>query len=441
MGHLEENTIISFVADKLSDVERRKVEEHIDTCGSCRKLLAAMGADSSLLTPYAGTLETETPAVRPSMDPVHGMMPAPGDIVANRYTIIKALGRGGMGYVFQAKDNELGIEVAVKMLRPELTRDDEQVRHLRREILAGRAIAHPNACRVFDLGKDARFYFITMEYVAGANLEDKLREGRLATPQAVEMLETVLSVLAAAHKEGIVHRDLKPANLMLDANQRIKVMDFGLARDLKGESSLVGAVGTPAYWAPEQARGEPATPAADVYAIGVIAYLMLSGAVSTQSIMKRLDRVPEQYRAWITRCLVEEPEARYADGATALAAFNVARGGRPSVFKRALIPFLALGAAAVGGGVWWATSRGGSSAPKAAPIVDPTPAVAIDAAAQPLAADAPLPLDVALDAAVVVDAAPVDAASKTRPQVRRDAGVPSRTPDACTPSPIYECPD
>jgi hypothetical protein len=424
VAHLEENTVIGFVSDKLSEDERRSVEEHVDTCASCRKLLAAMGADSSLLTPYAGTLESAAPK-RPGDDLVSQLKP--GENVGDRYTLVKPLGRGGMGYVFQATDNELHVDVALKLLRPELTRDDEQVRHLRREILAGRAISHPNACRMFDLGKDERFYFITMEFVDGVTLEERMKALRLSTAQAVEILDTLLSVLAAAHREGIVHRDLKPANLMFDAKDRIKVMDFGLARDLKGETSLAGAVGTPAFWAPEQARGEPAGPTADVFAVGVIAYLALTGAVSTASITRRLDRVPAQYRGWVATCLAEDPAERYADGAAAQVAFARARESKPRnvrVIAGALVGVAAVGALGIG---WFATRASALPA-----RTEPTPSAQGSAPAVPVASPPDAAVPVAADAGVVqapADAT-IDAASprkgasdRPRPVEHRDAGT------------------
>jgi serine/threonine-protein kinase len=277
---------------------------------------------------------------------------------------------------------------------------------------------------MFDLGKDDRFYFITMEYVDGVTLEERMKSIRLSTAQAVEILDTLLSVLAAAHREGIVHRDLKPANLMFDSKGRIKVMDFGLARDLKGETSLAGAVGTPAFWAPEQARGEPAGPTADVFAVGVIAYLALTGAVSTASITRRLDRVPPQYRAWVATCLAEDPTERHADGAAAQAAFARARDSKPRNVRMivgALVGAAVLGAAGVG---WIATRNSASPTPTptalgGAPVV---PVASPPDAAQPIAADAgvaPAPADAAVDAASPKHGAEV----RPRPVERRDAGT------------------
>ena len=217
VAHLEENTVIGFVSDQLSEDERRRVEEHVDTCPSCRKLLAAMGADSSLLTPYAGTLESAAPP-RPGDDLVSQLKT--GENVGDRYTIVKALGRGGMGYVFQATDNELRVDVALKVLRPELTRDEEQVRHLRREILAGREISHPNVCRMFDLGKNERSTSSRWSSSTGDTLAERLQAGRLSTAQAVDDPRPLLAALEAAHRRG--HRASRPqaGELMFDSEAR-----------------------------------------------------------------------------------------------------------------------------------------------------------------------------------------------------------------------------
>jgi predicted Ser/Thr protein kinase len=426
MDHLEESSVIAFVQDKLDAEKRLQIEQHIDVCDECRQLVAALGASSSLFTPYAGTLEK----AERRKELVPGPSLAPGDIVAGRYTIVRTLGKGGMGYVFLAKDNELHIDVALKMLRPELSVDDEQIRHLRREILAGRAISHPNACRIFDLGKDERFYFITMEYVAGKTLDELLRTGRFTVGQSLDGLGYLLSVVAAAHREGIVHRDLKPGNIMVEDSGRVKVMDFGLARDLNAESSHAGAVGTPAYWAPEQARGEPAGPQADVYAIGVIAYLLLSGSVSTQAITRRLDRVPATFRPWIAKCVAEDPAERYPDAGAAKAAFAQLRARAPTT-KRYL-PWAVVGAVAAAGTLWIALR---SDDDNARPVTAAPPVVAPSTPADAASVVEP---QAPVDAAIPDASSPADARKPERPRPRPDAGATQTRPDARAGSPLYE---
>lgn len=435
MEHLEENTIIGYAGGGLDRAERRRVEQHIDQCAECRQTLAVFVGGSS--TPYAGAIQSSPSSA--TDDSVLVDMPKPGDRLADRFTIGDTLGRGGMGYVFRATDDDLGIQVALKVLRPELTIDEERVRHLRREILAGRKITHPNVCRIYDLGKgDERLLFITMELCTGGTLADLLRTGPVASERVVELLDQLLLALAAAHAEGIVHRDLKPANVMFDEAGKLKVMDFGLARDLKGDHSLKGHVGTPAYWSPEQARGEAAGPAADLYAVGVLAYLLLTGETSPRKLPQRLDRVAPLFRAWIARCLEDEPTDRFADARSARDALLALAPNRAQSRIRAVLAIAAaVTTLAVIGGIWVSRSddaRPGSAGPArydadapVPPIADATVITAGDAA-------------IAIDATVAIDALRIDAAIRRVPRDARvvaapDAGLPAVLPDA---SLLYE---
>ena len=155
----------------------------------------------------------------------------PGAVFASRYEIIKILGEGGMGAVYKARDRELDREVALKVIRPELANDPEILQRFKQELILARQVTDRNIIRIFDLGEDGRTKFITMEYIEGQNLHQILSQRRkLEVAEAVNIMEQVAAGLAAAHREGIIHRDLKPGNIMRDANGRVVVMDFGLAR-------------------------------------------------------------------------------------------------------------------------------------------------------------------------------------------------------------------
>jgi anti-sigma factor RsiW len=402
--HLTDDRIGDYAAGRLSDADRAATDQHVDECVECRTALGKIVGRSS--TPFAGAVTRASSAFgMADTEPAVGM-PKIGERLAARFTIRNHLGRGGMGHVYQATDDELGIDVALKVLRPEISADEEQVRHLRREILAGRKISHPNVCRMFDLGKADRFYFITMELIKGGTLAQRIAEG-VPVATAVELLRQLLSALGVAHAEGIVHRDLKPANLMLDDAGKLKVMDFGLARDLTGEHTLKGQIGTPAYWAPEQSRGEAAGPPADIYAVGVIAYQLFTGEQAGRK--RDLERVPELYRPWVQRCLQEDPDQRYADAQAALAELVAAPATERRKRASIVIGIAAIGAAAFGITIW--SMKSDKSAGRA--VTDRTPA----GTSVPAAIDA---LTVTPDAALLP--APADATSNVDAGAR-DAGV------------------
>ena len=197
-----------------------------------------------------------------------------------RYTVERTLGRGGMASVYLARDTELGRPVALKALAPHLAEEEGfRARFLREARLAAR-LAHPNVVQVYDVGEDEHGPFIVTEYVEGQTLADELRErGRFSPEQAVELAIQVCAGLEAAHGAGLVHRDIKPQNILLRRDGTAKIADFGIARSrdatILTEQGTV--LGTAAYLAPEQARGEPVTAAADLYALGAVLYEMLTG--------------------------------------------------------------------------------------------------------------------------------------------------------------------
>src|SRR5688572_15148265 len=230
---------------------------------------------------------------------------AVGQAFGARYHVIKVLGVGGMGAVYQVWDAELGQGVALKVIRPEAAGDPiaarEMERRFKQELVLARQVTHRNVVRIHDLGEINGIKYITMPYLEGSDLATVLkREGKLAVPVALRIVRDVAAGLVAAHEAGIVHRDLKPANIMLVADHAI-IMDFGIARSATGKTSpqppdqgssrrpaAAGAaaditvtgitLGTIKYMAPEQAKGETVDQRADLYALGLIFSDLLLGA-------------------------------------------------------------------------------------------------------------------------------------------------------------------
>jgi tRNA A-37 threonylcarbamoyl transferase component Bud32/tetratricopeptide (TPR) repeat protein len=197
-----------------------------------------------------------------------------GRSLAGRYDVLAVLGEGGMGAVYRAHDRELDEIVALKLIRSELADDPEVVERFRREVKLARRVTHANVARTFELGRAEALMFCTMELLEGESLAAYLRRhGKLAAGEAAVVATAVLDGLVAAHAAGVIHRDIKPENVMMTSSGRIVVADFGIAA-LSGDRN---ADGTPPYMAPEQMRGEAPTPAADVYAVGVVLYEMVTG--------------------------------------------------------------------------------------------------------------------------------------------------------------------
>jgi len=260
-----------------------------------------------------------------------GTLLQPGSVFANRYKIIKLLGEGGMGAVYKAQDLELERELALKVVRPELSNNPEILQRFKQELILARQVTDRNIIRIFDLGEAQGIKFITMEYVEGQNLHQLLRQrGKLEVAEAVNIMEQVAAGLAAAHREGIIHRDLKPGNIMRDLNGRVVVMDFGLARTISGDGmTRTGAMlGTMEYMSPEQAQGKDLKASSDIFTVGLILYELLAGVTpfhaesAIASLLLRTQqraaplvdidkKIPGSLSNIVAKCLEKDPANRY----------------------------------------------------------------------------------------------------------------------------------
>ncbi|MEX2182941.1 MAG: protein kinase [Chloroflexota bacterium] len=277
----------------------------------------------------------------------------PGDgarIVAGRYRLGAVLGRGGMATVHRATDIRLGREVAVKLLRPEVTTDRDLAQRFRREALAATVLRHPNIVPCLDTGTDGDQPFLVMELVDGEDLAARLRRGgRLAPAEAARIGLEVARALGVAHVRGIVHRDIKPGNILLTADGRARVTDFGIARlAMDAEATLPGTtLGSVHYFSPEQARGATTTPASDVYGLGLVMYEALTGSrpwsgettdaialarvgATAPSVRDGRPEIPRALAEVVARALSPEAADRYPSGAAMAAALEliVAAGDR-----------------------------------------------------------------------------------------------------------------
>jgi eukaryotic-like serine/threonine-protein kinase len=202
---------------------------------------------------------------------------APGRIFAARYRIVSFLGRGAMGEVYRADDLRIGHPVALKLLAVPGPGDKEQLLRFVAEVRLARHIAHPNVCRVYDIGEAEGWHYLSMEYVDGETLGSLLRRiGRMPPEKATDIARQLCAGLAAAHDVGVLHRDIKPSNIMIDGRGRVRLMDFGLA--IAAGEALTGEIaGTPAYMSPEQLVGDRVNEQSDLYSLGLVFYELFTG--------------------------------------------------------------------------------------------------------------------------------------------------------------------
>jgi tetratricopeptide (TPR) repeat protein len=322
-----------------------------------------------------------------------------------RYHVIRLLGVGGMGVVYQAWDEQLEVAVAIKVIRPQISEDPAEAelleKRFKRELVLARQVTHRNVIRIHDMGEIDGIKYITMPYIQGSNLEATIKKtGKLPASRALAIGRQIASGLQAAHEVGVVHRDFKPANILIDAEDNALITDFGIARSVSSATvGTVGVVGTVEYMAPEQARGHQVDQRADIYAFGLVVRDALIGhraapksETGVAELMTRMlsapprartiePSIPEALDAIIDRCLQPDPAARFPttkDLVAALEALDdnghprVATASAPAITitipvlgqtKRTSVIAAAVVVVALGGTAAWFVLRGGGSAP------------------------------------------------------------------------------
>jgi eukaryotic-like serine/threonine-protein kinase len=367
-------------------------------CETCRTPFPALSAPTSESETVAyGTGPMRTPG-RAGGAGATGPLAA-GAPFGARYRILRELGAGGMGVVYQAWDAELGVPIALKVVRPEVNADpqvaQEVERRFKRELLLARQVTHKHVVRIHDLGEIDGIKYITMPYIEGRDLAQVLRDrGQLPAPEALKFAKQIAAGLVAAHDAGVVHRDLKPENIMIDQDGQALIMDFGISRSVTaGTATATGAVmGTLEYMAPEQARGSSVDHRADLYSFGLIVHDMLVGRhrVSTaqsamSEMMGRMQQPPPPLRTFapeapealeriVAKCLQPDPERRYATTRALVDALeSLDADGRPArlpvakdrQWKAATATMLVLVLLSAGAAVWFAKHRGAPAPPAA----------------------------------------------------------------------------
>lgn len=253
------------------------------------------------------------------------------NVIANRYEVVQHIGQGGMADVFRGVDTILNREVAIKILRADLSTDAVSILRFEREAQAATALAHPNIVEIYDVGDYKGHHYIVMEFVPGRTLKQVIRaRGPLMKEEAVDIMKQLTSAVAEAHTKGIIHRDIKPQNVIVKADGSVKILDFGIAT-AKGSMQLTQAnnvMGSVHYLAPELAKGEQASAQSDIYALGIVLYEMLAGDVPFKadqavqvalrhmrdpmpSLREANPTVPQSIENIVIRATAKDPKKRY----------------------------------------------------------------------------------------------------------------------------------
>ena len=256
-----------------------------------------------------------------------------GQMINDRYEIIKSIGEGGMANVYLAYDTILDRRVAIKVLRGDLSNDEKFVRRFQREALSASSLSHPNIVEMYDVGEDNGIYYIVMEYIEGKTLKQLIKKrGALTLSEAIDIMLQITDGISQAHDSYIIHRDLKPQNIMIKEDGTIKITDFGIAMALNSTqltqtNSVMGSVH---YLPPEQASGKGSTIRSDIYSMGILFYEILTGTLPFKgdnaveialkqmrdeipSVRKKNPAIPQSVENVILKATAKNPKNRYSD--------------------------------------------------------------------------------------------------------------------------------
>jgi predicted Ser/Thr protein kinase len=373
-------------------------------CEPCMMYLEVV-VDESLLSPPIPGQQAPSPSPFPGVPRAASagyLTPTPGALArkdpfegrqfGGKYKILKRLAKGGMGAVYLAQNIQTSQQVAVKILTEEFSKMPGIQGRFKREASATGRLKHENIVDTIEMAQEESWTYIVMEYVDGGSLIDLImKEKKIAPVRTVEIMSDILAGLHYAHQHGVIHRDIKPANILLTSAGRAKVIDFGLAKDAEAQTILTlsgNVVGTPAYMAPEQAKGEGSGPPADLYSCGILSFLMLTGRKPFEgkslvdtlnkqiydplpSIRETSPEVPPALEEVVKRMCAKDPTTRQRSPAVAIVALRKAVGlpvDESAIPKEDLAPpptdnvwplvaGILAGGAASWAALWWVMTR------------------------------------------------------------------------------------